>query len=179
VRYTALISAVCATPRSIAPDFYWLNLSSGEHTACAIFLLSSLNSTIGRPGETCVNFVTHLSGSDQPLFKEPDGELIARFADDFRTIFGFGLDASWTHLARVPLYSPVLTTHWKNPPLRSASWRNVFLAGNYRTFPSVVSTGTALGSGVETGEAILGELGCPSDLQAQLRAFRLRGRPRG
>ena len=49
------------------------------------------------------------------------------------------------------MYSPVFGRSFRNPPIRSASWENVYFAGNYRTFPSIVSTGTALGSGLETG----------------------------
>ena len=42
---------------------------------------------------------------------------------------------------------PCFGRSFRNPPVRSASWENVYFAGNYRTFPSIVSTGTALGSG--------------------------------
>ena len=51
--------------------------------------------------------------------------------------------------------------------------------GNYRTFPSIVSTGTALASGLETAEAVLRDLGTPSALAATAGAFRLGRMPRG
>ena len=156
IRYSALISVVCATTQEVRPDAYWINLASLDRTACGIFLLSSLNPTIGRPGDTCVNFVTHLRGRDRPLFQEPDDELTARYLEDFRAVFGFELEPFWTHVARVPMYSPVFGRSFRNPPIRSASWDNVYFAGNYRTFPSIVSTGTALGSGVETGRRAAG-----------------------
>ena len=73
-------------------------------------------------------------------------------------MFGGDLEPFWTHVARVPMYSPVFDRRYRNPPIRSATWSNVWFAGNYRTFPSIVSTGTALGSGVETGTALLAEL---------------------
>ena len=79
-------------------------------------------------------------------------------------MFGFELEPFWTHIARVPMYSPVFVRGFRNPPLRSASWENVYFAGNYRTFPSIVSTGTALGSGLETAAALLGDLGARTDL---------------
>ena len=146
-------------PPAVDPRAYWINLASLDRTACGIFLLSSLNPTIGRPGDSCVNFVTHLRGRDRPLFHAPDDELLARYRDDFRAVFGFELEPFWTHIARVPMYSPVFGRSFRNPPVRSASWENVYFAGNYRTFPSIVSTGTALGSGLETAEALLGDLG--------------------
>jgi len=178
IRYSALISVVCATRQHVDDQAYWINLASLDRTACGIFLLSSLNPTIGRPGDSCVNFVTHLRGRDRPLFHASDDELIGRYRDDFRAVFGFELEPFWTHIARVPMYSPVFGRGFRNPPPRSASWENVYFAGNYRTFPSIVSTGTALGSGLETGRAVLADLGLRTELPSRAAAFRLGAMPR-
>ena len=56
---------------------------------------------------------------------------------------------------------------------------NVRFAGNYRTFPSVASTGTALYSGLECATAILAEDDQRSDLIEAARSFRLRSMPGG
>jgi hypothetical protein len=152
-------------------------LASLDHTAGGIFLLSALNPTIGRAGDTCVNFVTHLQGRERPLFTAPDQELMARYSKDFRDVFGLELQPFWTHITRVPMYSPVFDRGFRNPPMTSASWSNVYFAGNYRTFPSIVSTGTALGSGVATGSALLGTLGHSSELPDSVANFRLRSMP--
>lgn len=178
IRFTALLSTVCATRQQITPDFYWMNLASRGHTACGIFLLSSLNPTIGGPGESCVNFVTHLHDRGRPLFRASDDELLGRYHDDFRAVFGTPLDASWTNIARVPMYSPVLGRSFRNPPIASTTFRNVYFAGNWRTFPSVVSTGTALRSGLEAAATILAADGRQTDLPAAVAAFTLRGMPR-
>jgi protoporphyrinogen oxidase len=178
IRYSALISVICATRQPIDARAYWINLASLERTACGIFLLSALNPSIGVPGDTCVNFVTHLRGRDRPLFHAPDDELLARYRADFRAVFGTELDPFWTNVARVPMYSPVFGRSFRNPPLQSASWANVYFGGNYRAFPSIVSTGTALGSGLETADAVLGSLGVRSARFAEASAFRLRSMPR-
>jgi protoporphyrinogen oxidase len=173
IRYSALISVVCATRRPVPPRAYWTNLVSPERTAGAIFLLSELNPTIGRPGDACVNFVTHLRGRHRPLFHESDEGLMARYRADFSAVFGGDLDPLWTRVTRVPMYSPVFYRQYRNPPIRSSTWSNVWFAGNYRTFPSIVSTGTALGSGVETGAALLAELGRSTTLADSAARFRL------
>jgi len=165
IRYTALLSSVFATQRRFDPDFYWLNLASPRHTTCGVFLLSSLNPTIGGPGESCVNFVTHLRSRHDSRFRLSDAALIDLQRQDCKDVFGFDLDPVWAHVSRVPMYSPIFTPSFRNPPLRSSAWPNVYFAGNYRTFPSVASTGTALGSGVEAGCALLEELGVASELQ--------------
>ena len=178
IRYSALISVISATRQAVGPDFYWMNLASGKHTAAGIFLLSSLNPTIGRPGDSCVNFVTHLNSRHRPLFSATDEELLERYSRDFRDVFGFDLDPFWTHVTRVPMYSPVFPPTFRNPPIRSTSLRNVYFAGNFRTFPSIVSTGTALRSGVDAGEALLQDLNSRTDLPGEIDAFRLRGMTR-
>jgi hypothetical protein len=123
--------------------------------------------------------VTHLRGRDRPLFQESDERLMARYLEDFKAVFGADLDPFWTNIARVPMYSPVFGRHYRNPPMRSSTWHNTWFAGNYRTFPSIVSTGTALGSGVETGSALLAELGRRTNLGDGIARFRLRSMPRG
>ena len=178
VRYTALLSVICATRQTIKPDAYWINLASLDRTAGAIFLLSSLNPTIGRPGDSCVNFVTHLPTRDHPLFQAPDEQLTSLYRKDFRSVFGFDLDPFWTHVSRVPMYSPVFSRTFRNAPIRSTSWRNVYFAGNYRTFPSIVSTGTALGSGVGAASALLQNDGKSTELPASIARFRSRSMPR-
>jgi protoporphyrinogen oxidase len=172
IRYTALLSVVCATKQKITPDFYWMNLASLDRTACGLFTLSSLNPTIGAPGDTTLNFVTHLRDRTRPTFALSDEALLAAYREDFRQIFGFELEPFWTNIARVPMYSPIFTQGYRNPPLRSATWKNMYFAGNYRTFPSIVSTGTALGSGLETAQAILGDHGQTSELASRAAAFR-------
>jgi protoporphyrinogen oxidase len=172
IRYTALISAICASRKKISPDFYWMNLASLDRAACGIFLLNSLNPTIGSPGDSCVNFVTHLNHRARPLFAKSDEELLKLYLEDFRAIFGFDLDPFWTNIARVPMYSPVFGRGYRNPPARSSSFENVYFAGNYRTFPSIVSTGTALLSGLETAEVMLKDQGRPEGLARAARSFR-------
>jgi hypothetical protein len=159
-------------------EFYWMNLSSLAHSACGIFVLSALNPTIGAPGDHCVNFVTHLDGCDKPFFRLGDEDLLGAHLDDFRRVFGTDLAPFWTHIARVPMYSPVFDRAYRNPPIRSATWRNVYFAGNYRTFPSVASTGTALHSGIEAGAQILDDHEGGTGLLGAVKAFRLGSMPR-
>jgi protoporphyrinogen oxidase len=171
VHYTALLSAVCASKKTIEPDFYWMNLADLDRTACGIFLLNSLNPTIGAAGDSCVNFVTHLNSRSEPFFAKPEHEILEGYLEDFEAIFGFALEPFWTKLTRAPMYSPVIGPNYRNPSIRSARFTNVYFAGNYRTFPSVLSTGTALESGLEAAQAVLRERGFDSRLPQEIAAF--------
>lgn len=176
--YTALISAVCVTSEQPCPNAYWTNVALPGCTASGLFLLSSLNPSIGKPGETCVNFVTHLRSRDRPLYHLSDEELARRYSDDFSKVFARPLRPHWWRINRIPMYAPVLNPSFRNPPIRSWTFANLYFAGNYRTFPSILSTGTAMRSGIEAGEAILREQGTTSDLSAEVERFRLRSMPR-
>jgi len=166
IRYTALLSLVCATRQPIDPEFYWLTISTMDRTAGAIFDLTSLNPSIGHEGETCLNFVTHLADADAELFRMPEDRLMERYLDDARAVLGVALESGWRHLSRIPLYSPIFDPGYRNPPLRSTSFPNLYYAGNHCTHPSVASTGTALGSGLDAARALLGDSGAPDAVPA-------------
>jgi protoporphyrinogen oxidase len=158
-RYTALLSVVCASRRRLPPRLYWVSLTAPGHAASGIFHLSALNPTIGSPGHACVNFVTHLLDRHSPMFGKSDDELLAAYLADFRAVFNFDLDPYWTHVSRVPMYAPVMSRGFRNVDVRSTTLRNVYFAGNYRTFPSILSTGTAVGSGIETARELAADHG--------------------
>ena len=156
ITYTALSSVICATVQPIiAPEFYSMNLLGKTHTASGLFKLESLNPTLGTLGESYLNFVTHSHSRTQPFFKQSEDDVVEGYKRDFREVFGEELRARWIQVNRIPMYSPVLVRNFKNPPIASTRFGNLFFAGNYRTFPSVVSTGTAMHSGLEAANAIV------------------------
>ena len=178
IRYSALISVVCATRSPAAPDYYWTNLASLDTAAAGVFRLDALNPTIGGPDEACVNFVTHLRGRDRPMFRWSDQQLMDAYQQDFQRVFGAELDPLWSHVARVPMYSAVFGPGFRNMPVRSTGWPNLYFAGNYRTFPSIVSTGTALASGLEAAAVLLADRGERTDLPERAAAFHPASMPR-
>jgi len=179
IRYTAILSGICVTRQEIRPDFYWMNLTSLEQSSSGIFRLESLNPTIGARGETCLNFVTHVPSRDDPEFSRSDEDIWSGYRRDFAQVFGFELEPLWTKLVRLPLYSPVFDRGYRNPPVRSRSWPEVYFAGNYRTFPSIASTGTALRSGVDAAAALLEHGGRGTPVPAEIDGFRLPRMRRG
>ena len=178
IRYTAIVSAICATRQKVETDFYWMNLMSLRQSASGFFNLSSLNPSIGAPGDTCLNFMTHVPSRHDDFFKKSEDELWAGYLEDFKEIFGFEVEPFWTRMTKIPMYSPVLVPDYRNPPIRSNSWKNVYFAGNYRTFPSTVTTGTALYSGLEAADAILSDHGQRSEMKQMAANFHLSSMPK-
>ena len=180
IRYSALISVVCATHQPVDPRAYWINLASLDRTACGIFLLSSLNPSIGRPGDSCVNFVTHLRGRDRPLFhatgRGAGGALPGRLPGGVRLRPRAVLDPGVAGCRCTRRCSGAASGTRRSGAPRG---RTCTSAGNYRTFPSIVSTGTALGSGLETGcRGARRTWARRTDLPAQASGFRLAAMPR-
>ena len=170
IEYTGLLSLLAGCDSSPV-DAYWINLSSRQHAACAVFDLNALNPTLGGGGH-CLNYVTHVSDRTHPLWQKSDAEIVEAYREDHQRLFGCELSPRWTRLMRVPYYSPMFSRHYRNPPDRSESFENVFFTGTYCTHPSVASTGTALGSGVRTAVTLIRTLGLASDRMEQIRAHR-------
>jgi hypothetical protein len=72
-----------------------------------------------------------------------------RYRDDARAVLGVDLDLRWANISRVANYSPIFDRTYRNPPVRSTNLENLYFAGNFRTYPAVASTGTALASGLQ------------------------------
>lgn len=178
VEYTAIVSAICVQEEPVEPDFYWMNLADLDCSASGIFLLNSLNPSIGAPGQACVNFVTHVRSREHEYFRRSDDEILGGYLKDYRRVFGRELRPLWTKISRLGRYSPVFSVGYHNPPVKSSTWRNVYFAGNYRAFPSIASTGTAMHSGLGAARALLRDHGDDSALLDTVEAFRLRSMPR-
>lgn len=175
ISYTALASVICAIPKKPERDFYWMNLISREHSASGIFMLDVLNPTLGTVGESYINFVTHLRSRTLPFHaKLSSDEVVDAYRKDYESVFGEKLEARWIQVNRVPMYSPVLVRDYANPPLRSKTYENLLFAGNYRTFPSPVTTGTALHSGLEAATELARSTRDHVDVTREVAKFRPR-----
>ena len=152
--YTAVISAIFSVKDAFEGDLYWINLADGKYHWSGLFLLKALNSGLGAADESLLNFVMHLPTSRHTGFAIGEEGLIKMCRSDFRHLFGRELRYSWYRISRMPFYSPVFVTSYQRPPIRSVSWENVFFAGNYRSFPSIASTGTAMRSGVDAAQSL-------------------------
>jgi protoporphyrinogen oxidase len=155
IRYTAITSGIYAVRGAVPHDFYWANILSPGRAASGVFSLDALNPSLGRPGFRYLNYIRHSGSRESRFFRADKDASSAAYREDHRALFGSEMVAEWEVVNKVSLYSPVLHLDYKNPPLRSTSHPEVFFAGNYRTFPSIVSTGTAMASGFETAAAML------------------------
>ena len=156
IDYTGVVSTVVATRDDVPLDRYWTNFIQPTTSFGGIFRLDLLNDSLGHPGMRLLNFCTHVRDRVQGSMLEwSPADIEARYLADFETRFGVSLNPEWAHTSRIPFYSPVFVNGYRNPPVTHGRLRNLFLAGNHRTFPVLATTGSAMGSGAEAARAAL------------------------
>lgn len=167
IQYTGVVSTVVATRTPVPLDRYWTNFLRPTYSFGGIFRLDLLNDSLGHPGVKLLNFCTHVAPRNKAhsMLSWDPSTIEDRYLSDFKTRFGVTIRPEWIHTSRIPLYSPVFVHGYQNPPVRHERLLNLFLAGNYRTFPVLATTGSAMGSGVEAAYAVLNSDG------ANLRAI--------
>lgn len=154
IHYSAVVSWVLATPDPAGPDTYWTNALRPRLSFGGLFRLDRLNPSLGRAGLRLLNFAAHvMPRRDDPVWGRSDAQAQQAFLDDYAQAFGRPPRIAWSRLTRIPAYAPVAVAGYRNPALRSP-WPGLYLAGNFRTFPAVPTTGTALDSGIETAQAV-------------------------
>ena len=159
IRYSALTSVIVAARAHVPREFYWKTVLDPGFAVSGLFVLDALNPSLGLPGWRYFNLVTHSLSAESEHFRLSDDELAHTYDDDLRRLVGQPTEIAWRQVNKMAQYSPVLTPGYENPPLRNPRAPSVFFAGNYRTFPSVVSTGTAMASGFEAARALLEVIG--------------------
>jgi len=160
VRYSGVVSCVLATDQELPIPHYWTNILRPYRSFGGVFRLDLLNPTLGPPGQTILNLATHIGEpGEDTLQAQSDSAIVAQYLDDAAAVFGVRVRPLWTHVARLNHYSPVFVKGYQNPPPRSRDAENLWLAGNFRTCPTVASTGTAMDSGWETAGVLAQELG--------------------
>jgi len=154
---------------AVGPDFYWMtSQTSTARRAVSSCSTLSIPRSARRP---VVRQLRHaLNSRTRPFFTSPKRKS-SGYLQDFRAVFGFDLDPFWVKLSRIPMYSPIITRSYRNPPVRSARF-GISTSRHYRTFPSVISTGTALASGLEAARALLRDRGTDTPLPDEVAAFR-------
>jgi protoporphyrinogen oxidase len=159
VRWSGVVSVVLGVAGDLPVRAYWTNVVRPGRLFGAVFRLDRLNPELASPGEALLNLAAY--GPDEPgalAHEEPD-RIVARMLESWSEAFGRPLTPRWSHVTRLPLYSPVFAPGYRNPAIHQAGGPDLWLAGAALTWPQVTSTGPALGSGWSTAGALLAARG--------------------
>jgi protoporphyrinogen oxidase len=150
IEYIDSISTIISVKKT-AQDFYWLVCLSPRKFMGGLFNLSDLNPKLGK-NEIILNFFTNVDRGSE-LLKKSDDELIATYKKEYKEIYGEELKINWYKINRIPYVSAKFVKGYRNPAIQTKI-DNLLLAGNYRSYPSVTSTGTAIQTGIEAAELL-------------------------
>ena len=167
IEYLDALSLILETEQKLPRELYLLSCLKPRYSFGGIFMLSSLNKTIGIQNGTVINFFTTLSaGSEYLRYKSAD-ELLEIYSRDFEKLFRFSsfggstsggkLKPIWHHLTLIKNYSPKFLNGYENSAIQG-SIKNIYFAGNYLTYPIITSTGSALESGERTADMIIDQI---------------------
>lgn len=158
IEYLDALSLIIETHQKLPRELYLLSCLRPRYSFGGIFMLSSLNETIGVENGTVINFFTTLSPQYEYLRQKTSEELLEIYQNDFQKLFGFRIDPLWHHLTLIKNYSPKFLNGYQNPDQRS-DVRGLYFAGNYLTYPIITSTGSAIASGEKAATYILEDYG--------------------
>jgi protoporphyrinogen oxidase len=152
ITYIDSLSTIVSVPH-VKQDFYWLMCLRPRFLAGGLFNLSDLNPTLGAAGEIILNFFTNVDHGSA-LLKRPDVELLADYERSYSAIYGESLKVNWFKVNRIPFVSAKYVKGYRNPSVRT-NLEGLYLCGNYMSYPSVTSTGTAIATGLAAARAVM------------------------
>ncbi|MFH1466554.1 MAG: FAD-dependent oxidoreductase, partial [Pseudomonadota bacterium] len=158
-RWSSAVSVMLGVPDDLPLRAYWTNVVHPTRLFGTAFRLDRLNPELAAPGEALLNLAAY--GPDEPgaLVREPTEAIVARFEEAWTEAFHHHLRPRWSHVTRLPRYSPVFAPGYENPSAHQPGSPDLWLAGAALTWPQVTSSGPALGSGWATAGALLAARG--------------------
>lgn len=157
-KYLDALSLIVETNQRLPREFYLLSCLKPRYSFGGIFMLSSLNKTLGVNNGTILNFFTTLPVQNEHLRNSTPEALMELYQNDFEKLFGFRLNPLWHHLSLIKNYSPEFLKDYQNPNPRGTV-RGLYFAGNYLTYPVITSTGSAIYSGERAADYIIEDNG--------------------
>lgn len=151
IEYIDSISTIISTKHT-AQNVYWLMLMKPREFSGGIFKLTDLNPTLGSDNEIILNFFTNVDNGK--TYNMSDDELINSYKETYKSIYQESLEISWYKINRIPYVSAKYIKGYQNPNPRTKI-NGLYLTGNFMSYPSVTSTGTAIQAGIDSSKAIL------------------------
>ena len=151
ITYIDSVSTIISTNKT-AQDVYWLMLMRPREFSGGIFKLTDLNPHLGNNNEVILNFFTNIDHGSS--LKLSDEELLQSYSETYKKIYNEDLQINWYKINRIPYVSAKYVKGYKNPPPRTKI-SGLYLTGNYMSYPSVTSTGTAIDAGHKSAQAVI------------------------
>jgi len=153
IQYISCYSLIAGLP--VVPfKEYWTIALHPRKIFGGCFTLSHLNETlITQKDKAVINLFTNVPFNTHPWDKDT---YIKKAMEDLSKMSNKKIKPNWVRLSYISTVSPVFDTRYQNPPSRIG--KNIFLAGIYRTYPRLSSTGEAMADGHSIAQEVLAYL---------------------
>lgn len=152
LKYISAYSLLAGVPKVLFPD-YWTIFLHPRQTFGGCFTLSVLNETlVTSKDKAVINLFTNVPAGQRPWTTEEYQQLCQI---ELEKLLGYTVKFNWARTHYVPWVSPVFATDYENPPAQIGP--NFYVAGIFRTYPKLSSTGEAMADGEAVAQQVLRE----------------------
>jgi len=148
VRYRACLCLLLKLERKVS-NYYWINVLDKSIPFIACFEHGNLNPTLQEGFLYAVAYVD-ISSS---LWSSSDEEIHQRFKEGLEVIFGKIPKVKNSRLFRIRNGTPIYEVGYENVAVNP--YPRLYLAGIYRAFPAIRSSGPAIASGIQAAQKII------------------------
>ncbi|MCS7106324.1 MAG: FAD-dependent oxidoreductase, partial [Candidatus Aenigmarchaeota archaeon] len=153
IEYLSCI-CLCLGLKSSPTKYYWLNILDKDKPFVAFFNYTQLFEDLAPEGKSVIFLVTYLRKKDK-LWEMSEKEIFSLYLKHLKKIFpGIEKEVEWWKVNKFEHAEAIFSLGFKNPPISKG---NVYFAGIYRIFPKIRNMASALESGIEVVEALIGE----------------------
>jgi protoporphyrinogen oxidase len=134
--------------------YYWLNILDKDFPFVAIFNYTQLFEDLAPKGKSILFLVKYLK-KDDDFWRKDEEEIIDIFLKNLERVFpGCKERVEWQKVTKFENAEAIFNLGFENPPISDGK---IFFAGIYRIFPKIRNMASAIESGIEAVEALLGE----------------------
>jgi protoporphyrinogen oxidase len=153
IKYLSCVCAAFGLSKS-PTEYYWLNVLDKNKSFVAFFNYTQLFEDLAPNGKSIIFLVNYLRKNDK-LWKMNEREIFSLYLKNLKEVFpGIEKEIEWWRVNKFEHAEAIFSLDFKNPPVSEG---NVYFAGIYRIFPKIRNMASALESGIEAAETLLGE----------------------
>lgn len=153
IKYLSCICA-CIGLKHMPTEVYWTNILDKNLPFVVIFNHTALYQDSAPSGKYILYLVTYLR-SDNEFWGKGEKEIFDIYMKSFNSVFpGFDADIEWYKVTKFKDAEAIYSLNFENPPI---SRDGLYFAGIYRIYPKIRNMASAIESGFEVADKILGD----------------------
>ena len=153
IEYLSCVSACIGFDFNLT-EKYWINILDKGFPFDILFNHTSLYKDLAPAGKSVVYLVSYLK-LPSDFWHKSEAEIFEIYIEALERIFpGCGKNVDWYSVFKLPDADVIYSMGFENPPI---SENGIYFAGIYRMYPKIRNVASAIESGFEVAEKIIGD----------------------